>query len=182
MRSFIFVHIPKTAGGTFRRILDENFDTVRDGAKPWKGQITPKVKHKPVITGHFDVDKYADLNRLMITVVRDPVERLISDYYFFAWKYAPGKDIRYWAEKTANLQHQYIKDLDRFEWVGLTERFDESLDSFEKWCGKKISREFKIYNVGKRKKPVSEGDREYIRCLNDKDYEIYNEVLKWYTG
>lgn len=99
----ISVHIPKTGGTSFRRILE---DTYRDAIledydwltrpKAFSGstldasddEIRDALKGIRCIHGHFAAQKYKRLQEIdgirpiFITWLRDPVERAISAYYF----------------------------------------------------------------------------------------------------
>jgi hypothetical protein len=184
MDKFIFVHIPKTAGGTFRRILDANFEnTIRDISKPWGGLEATCGRYEKfnIIHGHFHADKYEHLGRPLVTFLREPTVRLVSDYYFFGEQYHPGLDIIEYAQVRANIQAEYIQDIDKFDFVGLTEKFTESLNMFEKWSSVKIPRNFENYNVSKKKKDVTKDEIKHIMKYQEKDYEIYNKILEYHS-
>lgn len=82
----IFHHLPKTAGSTFRRILEIFFN--EDDIFP--GEIDDEVvaeinkgSDKIFFAGHFTYDlllKYFP-NDIWLTFLRDPIDRLISNYY-----------------------------------------------------------------------------------------------------
>lgn len=95
---FFFLHIMKTAGGTFTWDIRANFDDTQvypdrraDGADPDKYLATTSVdyllglsadRHRSisVYTGHFPfvVTELLDRELTTLTVLRDPVERTIS--------------------------------------------------------------------------------------------------------
>ena len=90
----IFLHIGKTAGSTLHRILEEqysdtgHFFTVgglenKDGKK--FSTLTRKERDKiGVIRGHlnFGVHELIEKPAVYITMLRDPVDRIISTYYY----------------------------------------------------------------------------------------------------
>ena len=163
---FIFVHIPKTAGGSFSNMLHGVYDSIiRDTGQPLR-------KDYDVIYGNFTYKKYLYLYRPMITFVRDPVEITISGFYFLRHGI---ENIREYAEVSANSLCRHIGCPELFDFIGIQERFDESVERFEKWAGVKLS------PVPRRnvttKGIVSTKDREYIRQLNQKDYELYNKIM-----
>jgi len=194
---FIFVHVPKTAGTTFIKLLDRIYvgKTARD-YKNKRGDKDNYIDEKPwkdcdIIYGHFSSDKYKHLKRPQISIIRDPVERVISEYFYKPGKarsvreYLSNKDLFAVNEvKSLNVIHDHIVDVNRFEFIGLTERFDEGLDKFEEWAGIKVPRDFVSFKMNTaRKKTVSKEDRDYIKRTCEKDYEIYYRVLdRWWKN
>src|SRR5882757_7508321 len=109
MLELISLHVPKCAGSALLEALkgiygEENFyldyeDQVIRPASPvnmdpegyvryFKTLREQKLAGKRVVHGHFYLPKYADLkDALRITVLRDPVDRLISHYFY--WKITP---------------------------------------------------------------------------------------------
>lgn len=89
----ISLHIPKCGGQSMRRVLNQWFDSrfkihyfQQFNAMPPKHDLEPGL----CIHGHFNRDKqmgadhYYPEIRQFITVVRDPLEMAISNYFF--WK------------------------------------------------------------------------------------------------
>ena len=84
MNKILFTHIPKTAGTSFRHILDYNFKKEQilrcNGRKSF--MFTNNIK---VYMGHlpYGMHRYRPFNKFdYITFFRDPVERTISHYFF----------------------------------------------------------------------------------------------------
>jgi hypothetical protein len=91
---YFFVHVMKTAGGTFRRNLRENF--APDELYPARGVDEPKVAYWLIerltalpaerrerirmYTGHFPyvVSQLLGVELVTLTLLRDPVERTLS--------------------------------------------------------------------------------------------------------
>lgn len=105
----ISTHIPKTAGTSFRRILEtlysqENiwldYDSYPLAPGYWRrylrrylsGYYRQIPEHIQCIHGHAPAHSYRSLRRekQYITWVRDPVERVASHYYF--WQTLPVRD------------------------------------------------------------------------------------------
>jgi hypothetical protein len=105
----ISLHIPKTAGSSFREALQQHFGErlLLDYAdKPLQvlaaGPTSPSLIADPVaaaslrgidcVHGHFFLSKYLELcNALpikLVTWLRDPIQRVCSHYYY--WKQDPG--------------------------------------------------------------------------------------------
>ncbi len=128
----ISVHIPKTGGTSFRRILEDTFKggiledydwlkrpEVLDGAtlEGRDDEIRKALKGVKCIHGHFAAQKYLRLREIegirpiFITWLRDPVERAVSAYYFLR----------------ANPSDQRIEDMPPWEQSAKTMAADEFL-------------------------------------------------------
>lgn len=140
----------------------------------WKGAW------RSVITGHFLIGKYAHLKRPFVVFFRDPVDRLISHYYWARDRFGNvGVDLKEFAERYPNYMSYIIDDdLSKIAFVGITERYEESVKKFSQWSGLKRVRNIPRVWVGKYKpEDISEEDRKFIAEINKKDYELYNEAL-----
>ena len=90
--TLIFLHIPKTAGSTLFAILKRQypFAFIHPHVGTWKYVFEfkrlPEWKRERigVLAGHlpFGVHKYLPQPSVYITLLRDPIERAISDYYY----------------------------------------------------------------------------------------------------
>src|SRR5512135_3015151 len=102
MDTLIFLHIPKTAGTTFRSILPANYraeelynvPTNAEGQVDFSGldRLSDVEKRKiRVLAGHFQYGAHEHLPQKSsyITILRDPVKRIISRYYH-AVREVPG--------------------------------------------------------------------------------------------
>ncbi len=148
----VSVHVPKCAGTSFKRVLNDvcgariwcNYGTIfsREQARP---DLVPPGTN--FIHGHFLADSFDDLfpDRRLVTWVRHPVERLVSNYHHFLRSpdmrddccralYERKLSLRQFAdldwmrnETGRYLANKPVKD---FEFVGVTERFDESVRHF----------------------------------------------------
>ena len=90
----LFLHIPKTAGTTLNSILDANFDSgsVLDIYTDEQHQAVRDLTYSrlaeyDLIRGHIFVQDYDDIfdgpvPMRVFTFLRDPVERVISEYFF----------------------------------------------------------------------------------------------------
>jgi hypothetical protein len=173
-----------------KKLRDENWK--RTFNKDWVPLIDLEVEERveidenvDVIFGHFRYFKYDDLNWPYVTFVRDPIERLISAYCYYARLYKDNIGIRDFAKIFPNhMTYVLGSDLNKYKFVGITERFDESLYKFCKlfdipWKKKETKRE--RVNVGFKtltKKDLSTKDIDYLISLNEKDYDLYNKALK----
>ena len=87
----IFIHLPKTAGSTFARIIERKYGagSILDLYASMLGEelsaIPPaQLAHLRVVMGHLYFGAHIFLSRpsTYITMLRDPVDRVISHYYF----------------------------------------------------------------------------------------------------
>ena len=198
----ISIHIPKTGGSTFSRLLTSWFGEKilfdyngLSYSEKKKAEIPPQCL---CIHGHFFSGKYAKTfpNAKFITFLRDPAERIISHYYY--WLRHPDlKNPRCLdmirrnlsleefslTEYYRNYQSKIIspKTLSEFAFVGITEKFDQSIELFRIMFSLKKIKVFRR-NVNPKKKSsnysIDENLRKSIKLSNDKDVKLYNEAKK----
>ena len=119
----IFVHIPKTAGTTLHRIIDQQYPRrirhfVRHhdkGVQKLKDLSLAQRAQLHMVRGHipYGLHRYLPRPAKYFTILREPVERVISYYYFvqrepdhYLYDYAntPGMTIRRYLEDHMSLQ------------------------------------------------------------------------------
>ncbi len=203
----IFVHLPKTGGNSFLDILTQSFDgkigydyVLNDTA--WIKGDRKEFHHDDVcIAGHFKADRYIIKypKAKLITFVRDPVERVISMYYHRMrdTRTHPnlsklGKSIKkdlsleefIEIKYLHNRQSQFIdpEKISSFYFVGLTERYEESIRLFKKIFNISKKLDIKILNSNpdkaKNNYMISEKLRKKIREYNRKDIVLYESAKK----
>jgi hypothetical protein len=105
----VFLHVPKTAGSSLTNMLLSQYPderVYRQGGLATLSHLHPsEIDAYDLFCGHFDWSqlKYVPRNAKIITVLRDPVERILSLYKYwcsFPWDYA---------EKTDDFGIQYAK-------------------------------------------------------------------------
>ena len=159
---FIFTHIPKTAGTSFRRAAELEFgkeQTLRDYGNA--NDATSKEIHDSIykndpirfidilnkkkirfISGHFPARKYYSIlkyNVRWIVLLRDPVQRLVSEYMHRKRHQTYSNGLKEFCQdsKFFNLQAQAIAGigLQNFYFVGLMEEYENSIKLFNKKAG-----------------------------------------------
>jgi hypothetical protein len=87
-KSFLFDHLPKTGGTAFRTVLEEMCGRekvsphIEGRSEIWALQRYSKYR---VISGHFVAQQPGDFRaggRARLTILRHPVERAISEYFY----------------------------------------------------------------------------------------------------
>ncbi len=209
----ISLHIPKTAGTSFRNILKNiygedqvvRFDIneigeVRLNQILYSGKDLPKVR---VIHGHFVMESIKNKFPLptdckMITWLRDPVKRVISNYYYLESRIQELLDeeknnlnilikiqrtlIEYArAEINRNRQSKFLagSELKDFQFVGIQEFFDSEITRLAavlKW--KKIPEVLHHNKTPEVRGVISEEVLDEIRSLNMEDILLYDEALR----
>lgn len=97
----IFVHVPKTAGSTFKSLISKEFnskDILVIDSPSWiseelivnRSNLPGSVTQKPnsnikFMCGHFKATKALNMypDATLITWLRNPVERVVSQYYYY---------------------------------------------------------------------------------------------------
>lgn len=216
----ISVHLPKTGGTTFVKVLRKCAQEVfyldygmaglgptalfRRGqafSAPFESIISDleSLPGRSVIHGHFPAKKYSELfpNAVYVTWLRDPVERIASHYFYWRRSQIPG-DHR-WEEFTAQkmsleqfagldfVRNVYFRwfsqlDVERFDFVGITEEYGRSLELFRHL----ICPEIKFHAEVKNHNPNRRGNfygldrdlRRKILELNERDAYIYIDGVR----
>ena len=197
------VHIPKTAGVSFRQILAELY---REDIllKYWqmtdaRGRVVSHVPgHVRCIHGHFHPEALLpEFPRAqLVTWVRDPVERVISSYYHRLrspdWLHPVDRELH--ARKLSLVEFAAL-DLMRnemtryfgakqpgdFAFIGQTERFESSLDEFLRRFGfGRIRARRENCNPGRmaERYPVDDRTRQEIAALNEQDIRLHGKILE----
>lgn len=208
----ISLHIPKTAGTSFRSVLKtvygdrltkldiRNDQLLVEDKLFFDSQLPERTK---VIHGHFfypNLQRCIDLSGEVpiITWLRDPVERVISNYYYLSKRMAEelqeeekGMNIRMKMQRSLlefaatdfarNRMSRFLEGLtlkDLF-FVGLVEHYEEDLALL----GRKLSwprvRGAALNLTGEAKMEVDEATRQQIRALNAEDVALYEQALAW---
>lgn len=200
MDKFIFLHILKCAGTTIRfNLLNQHFKNkyIYDANfkikhyKDYKGihpfiienQKYPNNYEKyDIIFGHFKYDKYLHLDRPYITFIRDPIKRIISQYYYHIGYYKRNGmdlDIVELAELMKNhMSYVLGDDLSIYKYIGIVEDFDRSLAEL---CNiLKIKHNKRIIKQRVRKNTITENIPinviQKLKQINKVDIQLYEYI------
>lgn len=195
----IYVHVPKCAGNTMIHILQTMYGEEDVERGVWTLE-QPIETDKRCIAAHFPSPKfdmqYPEAKKF--TFLRDPVERLLSNYFFHqhsVYELSPGaawvQDVRdgkmeliEYAMKSGNVLEHYVPldNLDTFDFIGIVERWARSMQMFFRrfYRGQKIA--YSSYNVNPDPRRTMyriplELRREVTEILK-RDYIVYERALE----
>jgi Sulfotransferase family len=195
----ISLHIPKCAGTSFRHALEEAYGSglwLNYGDDYSFDAVPPCTE---CIHGHIPGNAYKEIfpRHQTITMVRNPVQRVVSNYYHFLHSpdsrhpasiklHAEHLSLREFAEIECmrNKATRYVagRKPEDFDFVGITEEFEESVLLFAKLF--QINKPLPILqdNVNPdRRTPIyalSRSDYAHILELNAADVDWYFRACK----
>ena len=200
-----FTHIPKTAGTSLRLAFAKYFDQnqcfydygvsskvtssvvnqfIYQEGDHWRFYKALKERHGQVLAGHFAANKYFGLFGLdsMVSIVRDPVERVISEYYHFKihHNYQGSFTDFYHEERFINRQSKLLnkKIWPLMAFVGVTEAYDETIEYMNKHFDlqlESIKTNVRPDNANIHEVNLCE-ERKVIEKLNLDDIDLYAAV------
>lgn len=208
----VSLHIPKTAGTAFRLILSENINPKRFAKVDIFNSGRIKVndvhfsekklnKKITVIHGHFSYLKLNDFfalkaNVRYITWLRDPVERVLSNYYFLKGIIEArlneqldenlfnrmGKTLEEFVsmEENQNVMSKFLEGapLENFEFIGIQDRFEEELKELQQVMGWELGGNSVHNKTDQKTKTHDKSLIELIKEKNIEDIRLYNRVMK----
>lgn len=196
MVDYIFVHIPKTAGTSFTKgleaVLGKKNIAYDYGAssKATSNEVMrcvynddtdlyAELESYTAISGHFSADKYRDVfpEARLLTFVRNPVERVWSEFVHIKSHYGYSHSFERFVKNPVNRNRmatcfgsQHIRD---FEFIGLTEEYDRSLDMLDYMSGLCLPK-YNINIMPGKKNVLSDEAREMVEELNSADIALYS--------
>ncbi len=203
MKPLLFIHIPKTAGTSFREGAEIAFgeDKIfKDYEK--KSPETSELVFEHVyrrrdlyglykaiyensiefIAGHYSIKKYLPVVEIgrAVAFVRDPVQRVVSEYKHFVRNYGYEKSFEefYHAPRFRNCQHRLLNGVpfESIGFLGLTEQYEFSLALLNQKYGLEIP--FLAVNVGKESitdvHDLAPETIKSIQNLNQGDMALYH--------
>jgi len=180
----VFIHIPRTGGGSFIRLLLEWYH-------PDFHKFTGTLEHSPnlkkrVNAGHFPADrKYLDA--YLCTFMRDPVEWTIS-----RWHYGNLIGREYFSDpiefmdktKKTNRQSHFLNDIkpNEFDFIGITDYYEESIELFKCTAPPSNIRVWNNHrrNAAPRDFEIKQEWIEEIRKRNSIDIKLYKQAKKYF--
>ena len=206
---FIFVHVPKAAGTTWYMSMRREWEAHRFKKikTNWNLFDNPNTRYKiyrdkpyseyDVVYGHFPYYKFyylkEDYKWKIVTWIRDPIRRLISQYNHFRYRpldkkvskrrivrNAKKKDIIWFSKVQSNFHTRYLgEDPSIYDFIGVVEKHDESIRQFNKMFNLRLI--YEKHNVHDRlKDTITDKQIEEIMEDHEKDYEFYNKVIERY--
>ncbi len=215
----ISLHLPKTAGVSFRKSLEEHYgeSLIEDyGDSPINTSVYERNRRAieqslinserafdsiECIHGHFLPLKYLLFSvkhpTMFVTWMRNPVERVLSHYYYWRRTYNPESSAplqrkmveEEWSlerfclgPEVKNLYAQFLWGfpLSYFSFIGITEFYQQDLAYFsQKMLGTDLNE--KIENINEEKGKGYDIDRSLKKDLekhHDIDLLIYNRAIE----
>ena len=203
----IFHHIPKCAGTSINNTLEKwyflKMDTYYRKGYYFREKINlNKLKNCHCITGHFEYenfyikDRYPEIYNSerfrLITFIRDPLKTSISLYYYgkkLNVNHIPlteflFKEKNYIANRFPCNEDNYKEILDKYFFIGITERLDLSIKILSKIFNKPYIKT-KIFNKSEKDsqiQKISEEMKNNFIEYNSLDYKIYNYCLNKFSS
>ena len=206
MREIVLAHIPKTAGTSLRNALERQFSdhrhifdygrnspkTSQDYANliygnPFlKGYRDALPKEDGVlVSGHFGLKKYWNVFHpsSFIVFIREPVSRLISEYHHFVNNYGYEQSLDAFVEnkRFQNVLFRNLAvELEKVGFIGVKEKYDESLAVLSKRLGRKIqSRRDNVGKTGTSETPLADDQLlAKIKRINRDDIDLYHYLVE----
>lgn len=201
-RRVVFVHVPKTAGTSLRHTLAENFgesggELILDyglGAPETSGLVRRHLaagdraglcealaaRERFVLFGHLRAADYRALLPVadFVTVLRDPFERIVSEYNHFVTHYRYARSFREFIDGVPFRNRQSLFaggiPLEAYSFVGLHERGPADLAGLAARMG--VGAAVPRVNVGDYARVDRAGLRAehgaYFRAVNARDYAL----------
>jgi hypothetical protein len=206
-----FVHIQKTAGITITHILRRNYGTAHADVHPlslgqpffsaqdlrWTQRLYPRLKS---IAGHL-VRPLSDLRQVdpdvfYYTFMREPIERCASHYQYMIQEMGRTTPFEEWIEEFKDFQTKKIAGVADANaafktifqtkmFVGMVERFNESLLLLWRQIFSLTGRNLNIYYIRKNVAPRNQiklnlmntpETRNLLEQANIQDVKLYNLV------
>ncbi|TCK07258.1 sulfotransferase family 2 domain-containing protein [Marinobacterium mangrovicola] len=208
-KALFFVHIPKTAGTSFRKAAEEYFsfesvcyDYSLDSAetsdlvrkfiyeeKDYLGLNTALSETEILfISGHVPAKKYVHLlgASQLVTFLRDPVQRVLSEYnHFLRHKNYEGDLPSFYRKPQFINRHSKMLHglpIEALGFIGLTEDYDVSLSQLNALFGTAFQR--RKLNQGREAKDkayeVPDDQLKEMQELNAVDIALYQKVVELY--
>lgn len=201
----ISVHIPKTAGKSFKKSLEQEYkeklvydyrdNPARQGLKDKIKRLTslvyPKITSETkIIHGHMTPDKYRNIypNAEYVTFLRDPLATLDSYFHYTREKGSAEHPIHrlineisfekfLMTDFAVNYYRTYLgcQGLEGFNFVGITENYSQSIGIYNAMYGTALN----VYQENVRPTRLDNAHEKYKDLLryHDNNYDIYQRAV-----
>lgn len=202
-QKMFFIHIPKTAGSSFRTSFEESTFTYKDygnnsssssdDIKRYVYELSDLYGFKKRfnehqclwITGHVNLAKYVDFVPIShtVTFVREPLKQVLSHYNHYVRYHNFTGDLSAFLDKpyAKNLQSRHLNfmPLGLIGCLGLTEYYDQSLALINQQFGLDLLSEKVNINNNKHftEKSLDNALNEKFVNNNRQDLAMYAEAL-----
>jgi len=217
--TLVFLHLQKCAGTTLHKIIEQQYarmygeEAITSVPLHW-WPFERNLKNILVFKGHFNYGQESrmllpeiDLPRTYITLLRNPVDRVLSGYHFHFIRFKTYT--KYAGEKVSILDflkgnylinsnlvtyqlgghqkniHRALENLHKFDVVGTSEQFPGFLKQLNKQLGWPEDYTYERCNVQEDKVCREDlTEEEYSTCLevNQNDLKLYEEAKKIYEA
>lgn len=203
----LFIHLPKTAGTSFRKAAERyfgEFKTCKDyghdseetseivqqwmikSCDQWHFKKAFEMENYQFISGHFIASRYSQIfgANNSVTFLRDPLQRIVSEYQHFSRYHNYKKEFKEFY-KTKQFINKQIKMLHGVPWpalgfIGITEYYAVSLDLFNKQFDVdflQFEENLSKENIAQRHAIHPDQESE-IRELNSEDIRLYEQACR----
>lgn len=203
------MHIPKTAGTSFYKNLELNYTNISPSLKRrdiieirHKNALLDQLMRRDVVHGHMTYNEAIDLlgvkSERIIFWVRNPVQRVISNYSFFIQglhnpsrnkqnylinRHRINESLLEYAEKEEN-RNRISKFLGNMDWsrclfIGRVENFEEDIMELSKSLGWEHVDQTPHNQSSQEKRQIGEDELKQIEALNERDMDLYYQILEF---
>jgi hypothetical protein len=211
MLEIIHIHIPKTAGTSLLNVLQKKYSSneictikrkvLTGNSNERNSEIIKNSisKNHKILHGHFfykEIEPIVNLNKnvKIITFLRNPIDRVISNYLFFKQRINEKKvekselsrkneTLMEYArlEESQNRQSKFLEGLnpEKLYFLGIMETFAEDINILTKKLEINFS-DIPVLNKNTESGnfQISENELDELKSLNQKDLLLYQNALE----
>ncbi len=200
-----FLHIPKTAGTSFKKAAEEYFgeDAVVKNYGDKSIETTHWVKKKyldnksidslydelhtrgaGMYAGHVNAIPLCNIfpSHKMVAFLRNPVDQVLSHYNHYKRWYDYKQPLEKFIETPGfkNIQSSYLNGIPIYlmGFIGITEQYKESIEVYNHYYNQNIKKVVTNVNDKKNIEKIDSELRKRIQRLNSNDMVLYERGLK----